>query len=124
MNVWLYSAGGLAVFVSALHIFGGGPAVARPLLQAKDIDPIAKYINYYCWHLVTINLVVMSALFLWPAYSNEASELAIAGSVLAALYAIWGLILPKLVGKSYLQIPQGWFFVPIAITGALGVLYW
>lgn len=123
MNVWLLSAGSLAAIVTAMHIFGGGPAVARPLLQAKDIEPTAKYVNYYCWHLVTINLVVMSALFSWSAFSNKTIELAIAGSVLAALYALWGTILPRIVGQSYLQMPQGWFFVPIAVTGFMGVFY-
>lgn len=122
MNIWLTTAGGLSVLIGFIHIFGGGPTVAKPLLDAKDIEPTAKYVNYYCWHLVTIGIFLMALLLLWPGAFNGSQDLAIVGSIMAGLYTIWGLALPKMVGQSYLQMPQGWFFLPVALLSVVGIM--
>lgn len=37
-NSWLLAAGVAAGATMLIHIFAGGPVVARPLLAAADID--------------------------------------------------------------------------------------
>ncbi|ATG36602.1 MULTISPECIES: hypothetical protein [Phaeobacter] len=123
MNIWLLAAGGLSVINTLLHIFAGGPSVARPLLDARDLSAEVRYVNYYCWHLVSINLAAVAALFLWPAWSGEAEIAAILATGLAAAYAIWGLVLPVLNGQRYKDIPQGFLFVPVTILGIVGLSF-
>ena len=67
MDFPILFAGGLSAIWCLVHIFMGGPQVARPLLAATDLEKSAKYVAYYCWHLVSISLGMMSLLFLWPA---------------------------------------------------------
>jgi len=40
-----------------VHVFVGGKYVARPLLADKRLPPPAKWLSYYCWHLVSLMLV-------------------------------------------------------------------
>ncbi len=111
------ASGGLAL----LHIVAGGRAIARPLIDARDIGETAKYTNYYCWHLVSIVLVLMSAGFFFAAFRPDPSDLTLLLTAIAAAFAVWGIVLPVSVGQSYGQMPQGWLFVPIAALG-LGIL--
>lgn len=110
VNVWFLAAGAATFIVCLMHIFSGGPQVAKPLLAAKDIDPTAKYLNYYCWHLVSGNLFIMATIFIWPGITTGIHELAIIGTIMAGFYMTWGLLLPKLKRQTYLQMPQGWLF--------------
>ena len=122
MNLWFLAAGGLALAWTAMHLFAGGPSVARPLLVAKDIPDMPKYVNYYCWHLVSFNLAMMAGLFLWAGLTDTGTALAVAGTIQAAFYWLWGVVLPPWKGQSYAQMPQGWLFLPIVILGGLGVI--
>ena len=123
MMLFFLLAGGLSVAVMLLHLFAGGPVVAAPLLAAQDLKKVPKYTQYYCWHLVSISLGLLGLCFLWPALLGGSDDLALLGTVMAALYALWGLVLPFLSARrlSYLELPQGWLFVPIALLGLLGV---
>ncbi|MFV1528629.1 MULTISPECIES: hypothetical protein [unclassified Phaeobacter] len=122
MNMWLLAAGGLMVANTLLHIFAGGKSVARPLLNARELSAEVRYVNYYCWHLVSINLAAVAALFLWPALLNGPVVAAIIATALAASYALWGLALPVLNGQRYKDIPQGFLFVPATLSGLIGLM--
>ncbi len=39
-----------------VHVFLGGKYVARPLLADRRLPPPAKWLSYYCWHLVSLML--------------------------------------------------------------------
>lgn len=120
MDIWFTVAGGIAVFWTGVHIFLGGPEIAHPLL-ASDLKPMVKYVNYYCWHLVSISIAVMALLFLWPGVWGGPKELAVVGTVLATGFSIWGIVLAPRAGVSYKVVPQGWFFAPIAALGIIGL---
>ncbi len=59
MNTGFAVASGLCLATCALHTFAGGRTPPKPLLSS-DLDPVAKYTNYYGWHLITITLFTMS----------------------------------------------------------------
>jgi len=44
-----------------VHVFVGGKYVARPLLAERRLSPPAKWLSYYCWHLVSLMLVFFAA---------------------------------------------------------------
>ena len=89
---WLYSASALSAITALIHIFGGGKSVAKPLLESSMNDE-AKYTNYYCWHMVTIIIVVMAVCFFLAARSVEFRELGVLSSALSFAFAIWSCLL-------------------------------
>ena len=122
MNIYFLIAAALSAAITALHTFAGGPAIARPLLATTTLEPAVRFVNYYCWHLVTICLALMAAAFGWAAALATAWEAAALATIMAAGFCAWGVMLPLLKGQSYKDIPQGWLFLPVAILGVVGFL--
>jgi len=120
MNFWFLAAGATSFAITLLHLFGGGPTVALPLLAAKDLDDVAKYINYYCWHLVSICLMLMAASFAWSGLVVTAWEAALLGTVMAMAFCMWGIALVIIKQQQFRAMPQGWFFLPVAVLGLVG----
>lgn len=117
---WIWCACLASMVTCLLHIFVGGASTAKPLL-ASELGTVSKYTNYYCWHLVTITLAGMGVAYLVSALSPDAWELAIAATVLAALFACWSIAL-NLIKKTHpLALPQWILFIPITIFGILGI---
>lgn len=118
VNLPFLVAGIVSVVVWAIHTFVGGSKVARPLLEAK-LGNTVKYTQYYCWHLVTIVLFMMASAFVYSAF--RASDLGWVMTLLGGAFALWGLLLPPFVKQSYLNLPQGWLFVPVTAFGLWGL---
>jgi len=123
MNLWFVLAGICSLLVCLLHIFGGGKTIARPLLNSKDLGNVAKYSNYYCWHMVTIVLAAMGAMFIWAAMHHEGVELAFVGSVFAGAFTLWSLGIVYISKGKLLHYPQWLLFAPIAVSGLIGLMY-
>lgn len=122
LNLWFLAAGGCALALTLLHVFAGSPSVVRPTLAAKELDAAVKYLNYYCWHLVSISLALMAAAFLWSGLASDAWEVAILGTATAAGYCIWGVAMVITKQQSFRALPQGWLFLPVAVLGLVGFL--
>ncbi len=120
MNIWFLAAGATSLAITLLHLFGGGPTIAAPLLAAKDLDDVAKFVNYYCWHVVSICLAVMAASFAWSGLAATAWETAVLGTAMAIAFCIWGIALVIIKHQRFSAMPQGWLFLPVAILGLVG----
>jgi len=118
---WLYAASLLCALTTLIHIFGGGPAVAKPLLDSA-LDDEAKYTNYYCWHMVTIVIAAMAICFFLAARRPESFQLGVLATVLSFAFGIWSVAL--VIGKKqgFFTLPQWALFFPIGIVGAVGLL--
>jgi hypothetical protein len=121
MSSYLIAAAVLSFLVLGIHVFLGGPSVARPLLAAKDIEPVAKYTAYLCWHLITMVLVAMTAGFAHAAASPRGADVAVLMSVLAGGFAGWSGVLVVWKRQRAWDLPQWLFFLPISALGLLGV---
>lgn len=121
-NIWLLVAGLLSLLTAAVHFFLGGREVALPLLQARDINNVAKHTNYYCWHLVTIVLVAMGAGFIHAALQPGDWVGAVTWTGLAGAFTLWNiaLILWKRLNPKHMV--QWALFLPITATGMIGLL--
>lgn len=122
MNTWLMAAAATAALTTAVHFFLGGAAVARPLLQA-EFDGVAKYTNYFCWHIVTIVLAAMAGGYAYAALVPAGLDVAILVTALAASYVVWNLVMIAQHRLAARKHPQFVFFVPmtaIALPGILG----
>jgi len=102
-----------------VHVFVGEIHVARPLVADTALPKAAKWLAFYCWHLVTLMLAALSLYLLAVALSWVSAELAfymglfcIACSALSVLVAIKGGIAPW-------RFPSTSLF---AITGGLTML--
>ena len=122
MNWLILSAGGASGALCLIHVFAGGRHIVGPLLGARDLHDVPKYTQYYCWHLVTIVLAAMSLAFIYSAIGTGAQDVAMVMGVIAAAFAVFGLLIVPIMQQSYRQMPQGWLFVPVALLGIAGAL--
>ena len=114
-------AAALSVLTWGVHTFVGGREVARPLLESSR-SPGPRFTAYYCWHLVTIVLAGMAAAFAIAAWLPGERSLAIAATVLAALFAAWSIALVVGWRRPVGELPQWVLFLPIALAGAWGLV--
>ncbi|QDG75240.1 hypothetical protein [Labrenzia sp. PHM005] len=120
MNVFFGVAAFLSAAVFLIHTFLGGRTIAVPLLKAQDLHPVPKLTSYYCWHIVTITLAIVSGMFVYAAYSQSGTDLGWAATLLTLGYCLLGLWVPVAKSQTYKNMPQGWLFLPIVIMGVLG----
>ena len=118
--LWIWCACVASAATCLLHIFVGGKSTAKPLL-ASELGTVAKYTNYYCWHLVTITLAAMAVAYLSAAFWPNAWELAVAATLLAACFALWSIALNLIMKTHPFALPQWILFIPITIFGILGI---
>lgn len=121
MNLWLIAASALSALTGFIHLVLGGTEIARPLLAAKGLGHVPKYTMYYCWHLVTIQIAALAAAYAAAAWGGG-RELAIAATLLAALFACWSLLMIALFRLRFMHFPQWLLFLFIAAAGIAGLL--
>ncbi|MBS0294836.1 MAG: hypothetical protein JSR45_00905 [Proteobacteria bacterium] len=61
-------AAAVSLLAFGIHVFIGGRLMARPLL-ATDLPQQAKWLLYLCFHLVSLMVLTMTAVFAWAAVS-------------------------------------------------------
>lgn len=105
-----------------IHLFAGGPEIARPLLQSDDIPDVAKYVNYYCWHLVTMTIGAMSVGLIWASIDVSQTGLMWMWTVMAVLFTLWSLVLIRWKTQNIWQMPQWTLFGLISVLAIAGVV--
>lgn len=100
-GAYLWAAAVTALITWATHTFVGGVYVARPLLADRGLPKAAKWLAYYCWHLVTMMIAVIAAVFAAAAagmlplgWTAALSGFCLACSALSILVALKGGIAP------------------------------
>jgi len=121
MNIGLAVAAVLAFATWAIHTFLGGPAVARPLLES-EMEAVAKYTNYYCWHCVTLVLLMMAGGYGYAAFVPAGWDVAVLVTLLAVAFAVWSVVLIFWSKRTALELPQWTLFVVIAAAAGWGLL--
>ncbi|MEM1086766.1 MAG: hypothetical protein AAGH90_03485 [Pseudomonadota bacterium] len=106
-------AGVLAALTCLIHTFIGGREVARPLLSASDLETIPRLTSYYCWHLVTGTLALMSAGYFWLTWTFETGLVwGLLG--LSVIFAILPFAITLKQRVSLSVLPQWVFFLPLS----------
>jgi hypothetical protein len=121
MNSFLLAASAASFITFAIHTWLGGPAAARPLLKSGMHD-VPKYTNYYCWHLVTLTLLAMSAGFLWAATSAHGLDVGWLVYGLSASFMLWNLVLIVWKKQSFFEMPQWILFLAITALATFGLI--
>ena len=122
MNGFLFSAAVASLMTCLVHLFWGGHDVAKPLLNAPDIQEMPKLTVYYCWHITTILLFVMTCAYVYVALLQFDMPLTVTVTGIAGACALlnMGLIIARKLKP--LDYPQWMFFIPITLLGALGLI--
>jgi hypothetical protein len=122
MNTYFAIAAVLSLFVTGLHFFLGGKRIARPLLDAKMLPDNVRCVQYFCWHITTLSLLLQAILFgIAASYPAEIS-LAIVATALAGSISVLGILIPSTLKIGYKTKPQGLLFVPVTALGWAGIL--
>ena len=121
MNPYFLSAGVLSFAITLIHIFAGGKAIAAPMVACEALHPVVRFTNYYCWHIVSICLALLTAAFVWPAWVAQAWEAGLLATVMATGFCILGIILVLAKKQRFRDMPQGWLFFPVGLLGLLGL---
>ncbi|AKS45640.1 hypothetical protein SAMN05444287_0738 [Octadecabacter temperatus] len=120
-NLWLFAAGVAAALTALIHIFGGGPENVRPLLRSNDIADVPKYVNYYCWHLVTLTITAMATGLIWASLDPTQTGLAWMWTIMAILFTLWSLVLIKWKGQKLFHMPQWTLFGVVSVLAVIGL---
>jgi hypothetical protein len=121
MNNWFLAAALASTVTFAVHTFAGGVAVARPLLASSALPPASKWLNYYCWHLVTLSLIGMALGFGWCARNADAADLALFLAVLAATSSALSIAVALKAGIGPWRFPSTTLFALIAVLAFAGL---
>ncbi|WP_020401404.1 hypothetical protein [Kordiimonas gwangyangensis] len=121
MNTYFLSGSAVTAVICFIHCWFGGKFVAEPLLKARDLHEVPKYTNYYCWHMVSIMLAVMSGAYLWAGLRADAMELGVLAFALSVAFCVWSLVLVTWKKQSFRELPQWSLFAVAAALGGLGL---
>lgn len=116
-NYLLWIAVALSVITFCVHTFIGGPRVAIPLLMNKDLPIASKWLNYYCWHVVTLYLFFIGSAYAYVALHPDKPELVVFLTILNFHFAVLSAMV-ALKGKIHpLRFPSTTLFTLLALTG-------
>ncbi|MFN7359511.1 hypothetical protein, partial [Brevundimonas sp.] len=82
---------------------------------------VVRYTNYFCWHLVSAALALMSAGFFYSALPQRPAAPAAAATLFAATATILCLWLIVRFRLNPTHHPQWILFLPVVILGCLGL---
>jgi hypothetical protein len=115
-----------AVIVSAItfavHTFIGGPRVAAPLLANNDLPKASKWLNYFCWHMVTMYNFTIGGAYAYVALHPTKLELVFFLTVLNSGFAILSAAV-AVKGKIHpLRFPSTSLFCILSILGIFSLI--
>ncbi|MBU2944265.1 hypothetical protein Q8W37_12060 [Shimia thalassica] len=120
MNIAFFLAAALAVFWTLVHVIIGGRQCERLLAADEHVSPVVRETMLLCWHMVSGFLFLTSAFLFIGAIGYP--SFGVAGSVMAGVTALIGLLQAPIRKTSYAALPQGWLFVPVAVLGIWGFM--
>lgn len=116
-NYLMWVAVVLSFITFYVHTFIGSPRVAIPLLMNKDLPRASKWLNFYCWHMVTIYLFIMGGGYVFVALHQERPELVVFLTILNTNFAILSVIV-AIKGKiKPLHFPSTTLFTLLSLVG-------
>jgi hypothetical protein len=122
MNWFLLIAAILSFVTFAVHFFIGGREIATPLLKS-DLDQVPKLTAYYCWHMVTLMLLLMTTTFGYACFFPGNAALVVIMIIFSVGCALLSFGLIAVYRVSLMQLPQWIFFVLISIFAFISLFY-
>lgn len=111
----------LSLLGVAAHEFFGAPKVLAPLDDA-DLAPDVIWLHHFSWHVGTVAVLIMIAMFGVAARRQDQLVLAVLASMMASGFALLGICLALFGHTALWGTPAPYAWVPVAVFGWLGVL--
>jgi hypothetical protein len=118
----LWSASTMAFVTFVVHTFTGGVYVARPLLAGRGLPKAAKWLAYYCWHVVTMMLFAMGLTYAGAALGMLDRRAAGGVSAFAALCSLLSAGVAMKGGFAPWRFPSTSLFAATAALGFMALL--
>lgn len=119
MNTWYLIAAVMALLTCLTHVVLGGRELVRPLLADTTLPRVVRLTHYYCWHLVTIALALMTAGLALAAWSTAYRQLGIAATLMALLFGLLNLAYALKFRLPVRLLPQWLLFAAVSTPGIL-----
>ncbi|MFN0045689.1 MAG: hypothetical protein ACKVOS_04410 [Sphingorhabdus sp.] len=121
-SLWFWIAAAIAATTFYVHVFIGGPRVASPLLADEKLPKASKWLNYYCWHIVSILLAAMAVSFAFVAIGWATPQVAMLLGSLSLLFSLLSILVAVKGEINPLRFPSTTLFALIGITSLVGTL--
>ncbi|KAB2850229.1 MAG: hypothetical protein F9K44_05525 [Hyphomicrobiaceae bacterium] len=120
--VLLWAAAATSLVTFAVHTFVGGVYVAQPLMADQGLPKAAKWLAYYCWHIVTMLLLAMSAAFGAAATGLLTRPAALGLAVFCAACSLLSMSVALKARIAPWRFPSTTLFATTAALGLAGAL--
>ena len=104
-----------------IHFFAGGAEIAAPLLQSS-LDPVVKVTLYFCWHIVSFLLLIMTACFLVPFFRSDGRAFVLIATLFTWMIALWNVAYVLMDQLPFIYLPQWVLFVAIGVPATAYLL--
>lgn len=113
----------VAAFISfCVHTFVGGRYAARPLLAATSLPRATIWLNYFTWHIVTVHLLVFTAVLACGAFGLVHRDAILLVSILAACVSITSVAVTLKAGIPPLRFPASYLLGATAALSLFGAI--
>ncbi len=123
MHTYFYwAAAAMSVVTFVVHTFIGGPRVAAPLLANTNLPIASKWLNYYCWHLITIFTFLMGGGYAYVALHPDRPELVVFLTIVTTAFAVLSVAVARMGRIHPLRFPSTSLFASVSALGLLGLV--
>lgn len=105
-----------------VHTFVGGRFAARPLLDSSALPEATIWLNYFTWHVCTVWLAVLTALFACGAAGLVHRDAVILCSILAACISITSVAVTIKARIAIHRFPASYLLAITAVLGLWGAM--
>ena len=121
LNAGFAAASVLALVTFAVHTFVGGIYVVRPLLAVERLSRASRWLNYYCWHMTTLTLIAMAAMFAYAAREPAGRGFGVLFTVMAAAFSVLCIAVAMKGGVRPWRFPPTSLFAAVTAAGLWGL---
>jgi hypothetical protein len=121
MNIGFAIAAVIGAVSVLIHVFLGGARIVRPFLKKEGLPPLVKWLFYYTFHLTTLLLVAMTAVFAWAARSYLGNTTAAVFGGIAFAAALLCLFVAIRARMSPLKFWPLFLFLGMALAALWGM---
>ena len=114
-------AAGLSLLGVLAHEIVGSPKVLGPLKTSGLPDNVV-WLHHFSWHVGSVAVLAMIALFLLAARSNDGLTYAVIATAMSAGFAALGISLAEFGNRALWRTPAPYPWTVIAILGGAGLL--
>lgn len=119
----LAAAAAIAGGTTLLHVFGGGPAIAEPLLDST-LDDVVRLTLYVVWHMVTVVLGLSAVALAVAAAPNRLAGMRPMVAFISALWVAFGGVFLWVAATNggganrfFVELGQWIILIPVGLLG-------